>query len=110
MKPCKRRVHFPAESLCPYNSSVNTSDPAFETVWQRIALHAGQTFHQKQGNPFTYSVTGKVLRPDRTDRNLPYSQFEKAYARLPVDGPGKLQDLQGPSYLYAILTDPRIAA
>jgi hypothetical protein len=25
-----------------------------------------------------------------------------------ADGPGQLQDLQGPSYLYAILTDARV--
>jgi hypothetical protein len=25
-----------------------------------------------------------------------------------VSGPGALQDLQGPSYVYAILTDPRV--
>jgi hypothetical protein len=27
---------------------------------------------------------------------------------LPGSGPGDLQDLQGPSYVYAILTDPRV--
>ena len=27
-----------------------------------------------------------------------------------IDGPGQLQDLQGQSYLYAILTDPRVLA
>jgi hypothetical protein len=40
---------------------------------------------------------------------LTRTQFQKAYERSPLQGPGQLQDLQGPSYLFAILTDPRVA-
>ena len=27
---------------------------------------------------------------------------------MPVDGPGALQDLRGPSYLFAVLMDERV--
>jgi hypothetical protein len=40
---------------------------------------------------------------------LARTQFQAAYERSPLRGPGQLQDLQGPSYLFAILTDPRVA-
>lgn len=63
----------------------------------------------KRGQPFTYTVIGSSVRPSTTNRMLPRSQFEAARKRLPVSGPGELSDLQGPSYLFAILTDSRIA-
>lgn len=83
---------------------------SFDVVWSRIQAHQGEVFHQVRGGEFSYSMSGQVVRPDRTNRLLPRSQFEKAFERFPVIGPGDLRNLQGPSYLYAILTDPRIAA
>jgi hypothetical protein len=79
-----------------------------DEVWRRITAHEGETFRQVRGGEFTYEVQGAVLRPDRTNRNLHRSQFEAALQRAPISGPSDLQDLQGPSYLFAILTDPRI--
>jgi hypothetical protein len=79
-----------------------------DTVWTRINSHAGETFRQVRGGEFRYRVEGDCVIPNRTNRQLPKSHFEKALRRMPVTGPGELQDLQGPSYLYAILTDPRI--
>lgn len=49
-----------------------------EVVWSRILQHEGERFETLTGRPFTYTVTGHVLRTDRTDFNLPRSQFEKA--------------------------------
>jgi len=80
----------------------------FESVWHRIVIHAGEEFEQFEGGKFTYEVNGNVLNPSRTNQNLSKGQFEEAWDRMPVEGPGALQDLQGPSYLFAILTDPRI--
>ena len=51
---------------------------------------------------------GQVAGVPVTNRLLPRSQFARAFERAPLGGPGQLQDLQGPSYLFAILTDPRI--
>jgi hypothetical protein len=81
---------------------------AFDEVWQRIVRLRGETFYQKRGKAFSYTVSGGSLRPSTTNRQLPRSHFARAFARAPLDGPGQLQDLQGPSYLFAILTDPRI--
>lgn len=80
----------------------------FTSVWARIEANAGQPFRLKTGKEFTYTVSGGCVHPP-TNRQLPRSHFEQAWNRLPVVGPGQLQDLQGPSYLYAIVTDPRIA-
>ena len=81
---------------------------AFQQRWHRITELEGEALVQVRGKRFTFSVHGNMLTPSTTNRNLPRSSFETAYARLPVDGPGELQDLQGPSYLYAILTDGRV--
>ena len=81
----------------------------FEPVWTRITGNAGAEFRQKSGRPFTYTVNGSAVIPSTTNQNLPRSDFQKAYDRAPLTGPGMLQDLQGPSYLRAILTDERIA-
>jgi hypothetical protein len=80
----------------------------FIEVWRRIVELQGQTFHQKTGRPFAYTVAGGSVVPTTTNRQLPKSHFARAYERVPLRGPGQLQDLQGPSYLYAILTDPRV--
>ena len=82
----------------------------FDAVWHRIVALQGQTFHQKTGKPFRYRVPGNSVVPSTTNRQLPRSHFARAYERAPIAGPGQLQDLQGPSYLYAILTDPRVLA
>ena len=62
----------------------------------------------RRGAPFTYAVTGGSLRPSRTNRVLPRSHFEKALERVPLKDTTVVQDLQGPSFIYAILMDERI--
>jgi hypothetical protein len=81
----------------------------FDAMWSRIESNAGETFRQKRGGEFAYAIVHGCVVPDRTNRQLPKSQFAKAFDRMPIDGPRALQDLQGPSYLYAVLTDQRIA-
>jgi len=82
----------------------------FDVVWQRIVTLQGQTFCQKRGKAFRYRVSGNSVVPSTTSRQLARSQFARAYERAPLRGPGQLQDLQGPSYLFAILTDARVTA
>lgn len=82
----------------------------FTAVWASIIQHAGKTFVTVNGRKFTYSVKSSVLRPAHTNRNIPRLDFQKAYGQLPLKGPGQIKELvQGPSYVYAILTDPRIS-
>lgn len=85
-------------------------DRAFSEMWERIVAHEGAVFVLKRGDVFTYQVRRKHIVPSTTNYPLHISQFEKAWRRMPVDGPGGLQDLRGPSYLWAILSDPRIAS
>lgn len=48
------------------------------------------------------------MKLSSTDQNLAPSQIRQALQRMPVEGPGALQDLRGPSYLFALLMDKRI--
>jgi hypothetical protein len=82
--------------------------PDITTVWKRIEAHAGEQFHQLRGAAFTYRIKGTSVIPDRTNRQIGRSQFEKALLHVPLENTTPVQRLQGPSYLYAILMDPRI--
>jgi hypothetical protein len=84
--------------------------PSFNSIWLRIVACQGQQFRTVKGFPFTYEVKGQVLRVSRAKQNLPRSEFEKAYNLLPLKGPGEINNItRGPAYVYAILTDARIA-
>jgi len=88
----------------------NMPKPPFEEIWRRILRHEGETFYTKTRLPFTYRIEGNVLIPDRTGYPLHRSNFEKAYALVPMDGPGEInQIVRGPAYVWAILHDPRIS-
>ena len=78
------------------------------TIWARIEHHAGEQFALKRGGSFTYRISGGCLYPDRTNRQLPKGEFAKALEMVPLAGPGEIQHLQGPSYVYAVLMDRRI--
>ncbi|HEY8293195.1 MAG TPA: hypothetical protein VIG44_11935 [Thermomicrobiales bacterium] len=80
------------------------------TVWSRIEKHAGEPFHQLRGAEFTYTIKGGSVMPNRTNRNIAKSNFEKALSLIPFQGTTEIQHLQGPSYVYAILMDERIRA
>jgi hypothetical protein len=80
----------------------------FSVVWQRIEGHAGELFAQLRGGEFTYSIRSGCLFPDRTNRQIPRSHFEKAFELVPLESTVPLQSLQGPSYVYAVLMDRRI--
>jgi hypothetical protein len=94
--------------------------PGFESpetgqVWERIEAHRGEEFRTVTGKPFSYDVRGNIVvpRPRKgkpTARQLPRSEFEKAWARRPLSNLDQIRDLQGYSYVYGILTDPRISA
>ena len=82
----------------------------FDSTWARITRWAGAEFHTKTGRPFSYDIAGNALALRNTNRTLPRSHLERALNRAPLTGPRQLQDLQGPSYLFAILTDPRVSS
>ena len=84
----------------------------FDTIWAKIRKHASEPFHSKRGHGFTYeiaSVSVITIKRPTFERNVSRSVFEQAYARgLPMDGPGKINDLQAPAFVWAILHDRRI--
>jgi hypothetical protein len=81
----------------------------FDTVRRQIEAHAGKEFRTKTGLPFTYTVIGANVIPDRTGYPLHIDNFRTAFGLLPLSGPGEINSLvRGPAYVYAILTDRRI--
>ncbi len=83
-----------------------------QRIWERIRRHAGERFETKTGKPFTYDVPGNYLRVAREgeeiNRSLSRTNFMKAAAAMPADGPGAIKDRQGSTYTWAILMDDRI--
>lgn len=70
--------------------------------------HSGDEFHLVRGRPFTYTATGRTLQLHTTNRMISRTAIERALARCPLDDTTTVQDLSAPSYVYALLTDPRI--
>jgi hypothetical protein len=99
---------FVGRDVLALERSCKRGDMDITTVWTRIEGAEGEVFRQVRGQEFSYEVRSGGVVPSTTNRLLPRSHFEKALERMPLSGPGQLQDLQGPSYLYAILTDSRI--
>ena len=89
-------------------SSQKRRTPDIGEVWRRIEEHEGKVFQQKGGKEFRYSVKGSYLKLSTTNQNLARSQLEKALVRVPLDGPGQINELRCPSYIYSVLMDPRI--
>lgn len=77
-------------------------------MWAKVQQHSGEMFRTVTGKEFRFEAHSGGVDMLTTNRTLPRSAFEQAFTRMPVSGPGALQDLQGPSYIYAILTDPRV--
>lgn len=85
------------------------TEEKFEEVWGRIIAHAGEEFRQIKGGKFHYKIEHNVVKPDRTEQSIPKSDFEKAFALVPLRNTTPIQELvRGPSYVYAILMDHRV--
>jgi hypothetical protein len=83
--------------------------PSFETIWQRIEALQGEDFTTITGLPFTYRIDGRALFPSRTSYRLSFGNFEKAYSLVPFPSPATISEkVRGPSYVWAILHDPRV--
>jgi hypothetical protein len=79
-----------------------------DTVWRRITMHSGDTFHQMRGKPFTYMARGRTIYLETTNRMISRSAIEKALGRVPLSSTAVVSDLSAPSYIYGILMDERI--
>lgn len=81
-----------------------------ERIWENIRTREGEIFYTKTRKPFTYRTTSRLVILQNTNRNIPIGDFAKA---LNVTNPSVVKfqqmNLQGPSYLYGIISDSRIA-
>lgn len=85
------------------------SKKIFKKVWMSICENSGTIFETKTGKEFTYKVEQEYVIPSRTKYKISKKDFEKAYAIMPLDGPGAINNIvRGPSYVWSILNDNRI--
>jgi hypothetical protein len=63
----------------------------FDQVWKRIEALEGETFRQIRGGEFTYEMVGTTMKLDRTNQNLPWSQFEQAFEHIAEERPRRRQ-------------------
>lgn len=70
----------------------------FADTWAKVQQHSGATFRTVTGKEFRYRAHDTGVDMLTTNQTLPRRDFEEAVARMPVAGPGALQDLRGPSY------------
>jgi hypothetical protein len=88
---------------------MNRPKPSIDELWARLKTYAGEKFETKTGKPFTYEMSGDVFHSSRTDYNISKSEFKKAFALVPFDGPGVINStVRGPAYVWAVLHDNRI--
>lgn len=83
--------------------------PVFREIFSRIKAYQNKLFHTKTGLEFSYSIDGNGFYPSRKKYRISISDIEKAYKLVPFDGPGVVNEIvRGPTYLWAVLHDPRI--
>jgi len=103
-----RYVHEKPKTIIDDLYNINLMK-SFERVWKSIVSCEGEEFSTIKGLRFTYRVRGNILLPSRTDYALSKANFEKAYRMMPLKGPGAISKIvRGPSYVWAIIHDPRI--
>lgn len=79
-----------------------------ETIWKKIESHAGEIFRQIRGGEFTNVMIGNAAVPDRTNIQISKAHFMEAVEHYPLSNTVQLQNLRGPSYIFAIIMDKRI--
>jgi hypothetical protein len=95
----------------------NEEKPKEERVWERLRAHQREKFFTKKKVPFTYKMTreGGIWfyhgNGARIEMFLGRGQLNEAIVRRaqgPLERVADLGDLRDPSYLFGLLTDPRI--
>jgi len=79
-----------------------------EDIWRRVKVHAEEQFPMIRGGLLRYKVKHEHVVPDRTSQRIPKSHFLKALNFVPLPNTVPIQDLRGPSYIFAILMDQRV--
>lgn len=79
-----------------------------QKIWDLIKQHQGEMFYTVSGKELIYRVERDMVFHNRTKIGIPRQAFEKAVAINP-HCPADLQKVVvGPSYVFAIISDPRI--
>ena len=81
-----------------------------DLLWAKIKSFEGEIFHTVSGIPFSYEILGNDLLRTGSEYPLNRSNFKKALDLRPKNVVAISRKVRGPSYVYAILTDPRIHA
>ena len=79
-----------------------------EAIWENIKRHEGEVFYTVSGLEFTNQVDGEKLIHTRSKVAISKSAFEKAIILNPQKPSDLHNDVVGPSYIYAIISDSRI--
>ncbi|WP_456413502.1 hypothetical protein [Oceanithermus profundus] len=110
LEPAEPAPTAPAhEAAAAPAADADAGRPDVDAVWARIVAHQGETFHLLKGQPFTYRVEGHAVVPSTAKVRIQKSQFAKALGAVPFEKVADVpKDVFGPSYVYAILMDPRI--
>jgi hypothetical protein len=82
-------------------------------VWKRILRFQSEVFRTASSHPYTYRVEGDnaiwfYRNGHRIERRLSRSELEAALKVPAIFKPSDLQKFQCPSYLFGLITDPRI--
>lgn len=91
-----------------FNNAMLMKNMSNNKIWNNIIKCQGELFFTTvEKKPFSYIVKENSIVLQNTNRIIPRSNVEKA---LEVQSPtvSDLNNLQGPSYLLAIITDSRI--
>lgn len=81
----------------------------YDRIWANIVKHAGEQFYTVKGRPCSYKISGNQIILLNTTRNIPRSNIERALDVVnPTVSQFERMNLQGPSYIMAIISDPRI--
>ena len=84
------------------------SNPAFESVWHKIAALEGESFRSDKGVEFTYRFGKTYLVVSNGNQSIPRTFFEKIFQRLEADTVKASPSLQGQTFILGILADPRL--
>jgi hypothetical protein len=86
----------------------NGLNSEFEALWGRIEQSAGNAISTKRGQDFTYEVESGYLTVRESGARIPRSQFKKALAQWPQNGPSNMRGIYAASVVWAVLADGRI--
>lgn len=81
---------------------------SFRSVWDLIVSLEGQSFEQIRGQRFTFRCQGDLLHLSTTNQAISRAQMAEAFRLVPLPSTTVVQHLRAPSYIYAILMDPRV--